>query len=97
MRYFNEPTEVNPIYPCGICTKKVSQRNKAIQCDLCNYWNHIKCDDIDDKTYEALKKSTKSEIYYCKVCREEIFPFQTLSNDQFFTSIIKNVDIRPQR
>ena len=52
MRYFNEPSEEeeNPVYPCGICTKKVGQRRKAIQCDLCNFWNHIKCDEIDNKT-----------------------------------------------
>ena len=44
-------------HPCGICTKKVGQRHKAIQCDLCNYWNHIRCDGIEDKVYEKITKS----------------------------------------
>ena len=86
MRYFNEPSEdeENPVYPCGFCSKKITEKMKSVQCDLCNYWNHIKCDDIDDKTYEALKKSTKSELYYCKVCREEIFLFKHFPMIIFF-------------
>ena len=51
----------------------------------------IKCDGIDNKTYEALKKS--SDSYYCKLCKEEIFAFQKLSDDQYQASIVKNVDI----
>ena len=93
MRYFNEPTEANPIYPCGTCNKKVIQRHKAIQCDLCNYWNHIKCDGIDNKFYEILKESDESVQHYCKLCKEEIFAFQTLSDDQYIASIIKGVDV----
>jgi hypothetical protein len=30
--------------------------------------------------------------HICKICKEEIFPFQTLSEDEFITSIIKNID-----
>jgi len=51
-RFFQEPTDKNPKYPCGICAKIVSQRHKAIQCDTCNYWNHIKCNEISDSNYE---------------------------------------------
>ena len=91
MRLFQEPTGENPVYPCGVCSKRVGQRMKSVQCDLCNYWNHIKCDGIDNKTYEALKKS--SDSYYCKLCKEEIFAFQKLSDDQYQASIVKNVDI----
>ena len=58
MRLFEEPPEgdPHPKYPCGVCSKFVGKRMKAVQCDLCNYWNHIKCDKIDDKTYNSLKK-----------------------------------------
>ena len=59
MRYFVEPTEENSKYPCGICSKNVNSSHKAIQCDSCNFWNHIKCDQIDNKTYEELKISNK--------------------------------------
>ena len=154
MRYFNEPTDENPKYPCGICSKTVKSSHKATQCDSCNFWNHIKCDQIDNtsyvnliksndiydlnplntpstniyycriyskkvghfhksvqcdlcdqwshikcdgidnKTYEALKKSSDYESYFCKICEEETFAFQKLSDDEFFTSIVKNIDLK---
>ena len=80
------------LYHCGVCKRKVGVRNKAVFCDLCQLWNHIKCDGIDDKTYKDLKKSDDDEKYYCKLCKEGIFPFQKLSDDVYFTSIIKNID-----
>ena len=89
----NFTQEGNQIYHCGICTKKVGLRNKAVFCDLCEQWNHIKCDGIDDKTYNDLKKSNDNEKYYCKACKESIFPFHNLSDDEYFTSIIKNIDV----
>ena len=95
MRYFEDPSEdhPNPIYPCGICTKRVGQKMKAVQCDLCNFWNHIKCDGIDNKTYETMKKSKKLDLHYCKICKEEIFVFQNLSDEQYLASIVENVEI----
>ena len=41
---------------CGFCLKRVSLRHKSVQCDLCDKWHHIRCDGIDNKTYESLKK-----------------------------------------
>ena len=53
----------------------MSINHKAIQCDNCNYWDHIKCDKIDSNVYETLKNS--KEQYICK-CKEEIIPFHKL-------------------
>ena len=41
MKYFVEPISENPKYPCGTCKLNVNKTHKAIQCDNCNYWNHI--------------------------------------------------------
>ena len=79
---------------CRICSKKVGLKHKAVQCDLCEHWNHIKCDGIDNKTYETLKESSDSDKYFCKLCKEETFAFQKLSDDEYFTSIVKNIDIK---
>ena len=57
-------------------------------------WSHIKYDGIDNKTYEALKKSSDYESYFCKICKEETFAFQKLSDDECFTSIVKHIDLR---
>ena len=94
MRYFKEPTGDNPKYTCGSCNKQVGNQHKAVQCDICNYWNHIKCDGIDNKNYELMKKSQTTIHHLCKICKKENFPFQDLSDDQFKTSIVKNVEIR---
>ena len=56
------------VYHCRICSKTVGQCHKSVQCDLCEKWNHIRCDGIDNKTYEALKKSSDSETYLRKIC-----------------------------
>ena len=95
MRYFDDPPQEdqNPFYPCGICSKRVGKRMRAIQCDLCNYWNHINCDGVEYKTYEILKKSKKTDLHYCKICKEDIFPFQSLADDQYLASVIHNIEI----
>ena len=94
-RYFRDPSDdvANPIYPCGICAKTVARSHRAIQCDLCNFWNHIKCDGVEPSTYNKLKSTNDCSLYYCKTCKEEIFAFQTLSNDQYLTSVLNDVEI----
>ena len=82
MRYFEEPTDQNPKYPCGKCGLKVRNNHKAIQCDNCNFWTHIKCDRIDNSLYENLKESPSK--YFCKICMENALPFQHLTNEQFY-------------
>ena len=64
---------------------------RALQCDLCNFWVHIKCDRIEPSHYEKLKNSTQH--HYCRQCKEEHFPFQSLDNDQFIASIVKNINV----
>ena len=78
---------------CKVCSKKVGKRHRAVQCDICDYWNHIKCDGIDSKTYEKLKKSTESEKHICITCKEENIPFQKVSDNEYLTSIVKNIDV----
>ena len=47
-------------------------------CDLCNQWIHIKCNDLNDLDYNLLK--SKNEIWYCILCTVEILPFCTVSS-----------------
>ena len=94
MRQITEPhpDAANPIYPCGVCNKKVGIRMRAVECDICNYWNHIKCDNIDPKYYEILKKTENTNRHhFCKTCKEEMFPFQKVQNEQFEASISKKI------
>ena len=96
MRQFTEPhpDAVNPIYPCGVCNKKVGDRMRAVKCDICKYWNHIKCDNIDPKYYEILKKTENiNRHHFCKTCKEDMFPFQKVQNEQLEASVSKKIPV----
>ena len=84
MRFFQEPDpdDPNPSFPCGKCGLKVRNNHRAVQCDSCNFWTHIKCDGVDNSLYENLKNSNSD--YFCKICKELAIPFQQLNDEQFF-------------
>ena len=52
---------LNPInnlqWPCIICNKNVLRSQKAIQCDTCHKWSHIKCENMSNETYDSLVSS----------------------------------------
>ena len=60
---------------CGICGMEVEQEQKAMQCDMCETWEHVACvrvpDRLDDNLYQALTKCRSKAILYCCVsCRK---------------------------
>ena len=60
-------------FPCAIFKRTVAKNHKALQCDLCDQWIHIKCNLIDKKTYEKLKHDTS--FWFCINCSDNIFPY----------------------
>ena len=76
-----------------MCSRLVKDVHRAVQCDICNFWNHIKCDKIEPAMYEKLTKS--EEPHVCYKCREDNIPFFKLTNDQFITTSFRgcNKDI----
>ena len=58
---------------CPFCEKILKTWDKAICCDLCSKWIHIKCNNLNDLDYEYLKSN--DETWYCKTCIDEILPF----------------------
>ena len=60
-------TNPGPVkYPCKICNKPVPRTHRALQCDECDQWVHIKCGDVSPIEYENLGKS--SATWICHVC-----------------------------
>ena len=57
---------------------------KAIQCDTCNGWCHIKCDGTSIETYNNLILLPNSDSWHCLLCKvrenHNNFPF-TLCDD----------------
>ena len=97
MRYFVDPPpgmEENFVFPCGVCNKRVGKKMRALQCNLCNYWNHIKCDGVEPTHYEILKNTDDSVDHFCKLCKEEIFPFQAIHNENYIASVVNGIEIK---
>ena len=66
-------------FPCSICNKNILSNQKAILCDSCNLWCHIKCDGTSKDMYNNLMSSDDSDIWHCLLCKvkfhHSIFPF----------------------
>ena len=51
-------------YPCKSCDNPVAKNHKAVQCDMCQLWVHMKCNRINIQTYNMLKKMKQPGIVY---------------------------------
>ena len=70
--------------------KKVSENVKAVPCDLCELWVHIKCNNLNYLDYRYLQNSNES--WYCIECCSTIFPFNSLSSNKNFLACCANTD-----
>ena len=61
------PTQVGQIHPCSVCTKTVTARHRAVLCDTCQLWRHIKCGSISAKAYSKMMK-TLDLVWVCPTC-----------------------------
>ena len=48
-------------FPCGICNTAVAKTHRAVFCDVCNKWVHIKCTGITASQYTTKKKKKKKK------------------------------------
>ena len=67
-------------YPCTECIKPVRSNQKAIQCDFCNFWTHLKCTNISLAEYNFLSRN--DDYFYCDRCNDRLPNF----TDSFFAS-----------
>ena len=79
-----------PSFHCRICAKNVHDKDKAIQCDLCEFWIHIKCNNLNDLDYRYLQKCDES--WYCIECCSSSFPFNSLSSNKNFLTCCTSTD-----
>ena len=60
---------------CVVCKKVVEEEENALECDLCDQWEHVSCirpvDRPTESLYRALIESTsKAIVYVCSQCRK---------------------------
>ena len=56
---------------CLDCAKVVSDKDKGIQCEVCEGWYHSKCQQISDEAYEQLEANDGLH-WYCKGCNRAV-------------------------
>ena len=59
---------------CVSCKKEVTAEDKAMECDLCDKWEHVGClrhsDKLTDELYDPLtKRQSKAILHVCSQCR----------------------------
>ena len=79
-----------PKFPCRICEKNVSDKDKAVQCDLYEIWVYFKCNNLNYLDYRYLQNSNES--WYCIECCSTIFPINSLLSIKNFFSCCTNTD-----
>ena len=77
-------------FPCKICAKNVQDKDKAVQCDLCELWIHIKCNNLNYLDYKYLQNCDES--WYCIECCSTILPSNSLSSNKNFLACCTNTD-----
>ena len=66
-----------PKYPCVVCSKGVTERSKAISCDSCDKWIHIKCTgQISPSTYDKMCSGDIEISFLCQRCLLDQLPFR---------------------
>ena len=66
-------------YPCLNCEKACKSNQNCILCDICNKWLQLRCTNISLNDFLSLGASNIQ--YFCPYCIDNIFSFQTLSNN----------------
>ena len=79
------PSNSNIVFPSKICNININNKDRAVQCDICQFWIHIKCNKLNHIDYKYLQGS--NDPWYCISCCDEIVPFGTLTNKNFLSMV----------
>ena len=76
--------KVDIVYQCPQCNEEVAGDDQAMQCDYCEKWFHIICQDVTEEEYNFFNEYKRNH-WFCKVCGKNIM------------SIIKTVNSLKER
>ena len=79
------------VFPRNICEKSVSDKDDAIQCDICQAWIYLKCNKLNHIHYKYLQGS--SDPWFCLYYCSSVFPFEFLSNKDFSLTLLNNRNV----
>ena len=67
---------------CPACGKIVLDNCKAIECDLCQSWYHLRCSQLSTKLYNYY--TNNNDLWLCRRCRNDTFPYNNLDDRTLF-------------
>ncbi|XP_057316787.1 uncharacterized protein LOC130657807 [Hydractinia symbiolongicarpus] len=78
---------------CPACFITVAKNHRAVECDQCKKWLHIKCDNISGKSYNSMLAASDDNTsnFVCSICLRNELPFE----DCYFDNSFPNDDIEP--
>ena len=63
-----------------VCNRAVAKNHRAVQCDLCDSWVHIACNNLNVYTYRKLQKDKSP--WYCICCFRKELPYGSTNDTQ---------------
>ena len=66
----------NISFHCKICKTSIKDADSAAQCDSCQFFIYMKCNNLNRIDYEYLQGS--NDPWFCISCCNEIFPISYL-------------------
>ena len=83
---------MNIKYPCGICKKAVANNQKAIECDICHFWVHCKCNFVPISEYNDLMDDANNNLinekdkkkWICITCINNNISLGNLDDKEFY-------------
>ena len=80
-----------PRNPCGVCSRAVAKTHRAVLCDVCEVWQHIKC--VKNSPSDYVKLSTSDDSWNCPACTDKTTIFQF--TDSFFEPVLSQTNPNP--
>lgn len=72
-----------PKNPCVSCGRGVISSSRAISCDGCERWTHVRCssNSVSEMMYDRLVTESADFSYVCNSCLLRSMPFNNCDND----------------
>ena len=65
-------------FPCFVCNRTVAKSHRAVQCDLCDFWVHTACNNLNPYAYRKLRKDKSP--WYCMCCVRNELPYGSIND-----------------
>ena len=68
-------------FPCLLFNRTAAKNHRAVQCDLCDSWVHIVCNNLNLDTYQKLQKD--KFLWYCMCCFWKELSYGSINDTKF--------------